>query len=220
MYVIAGLGNPGKEYANTRHNMGFQVIDRLSEKIGIEVKRLKHQALIGDGRAGGHRVLLVKPQTYMNNSGQSLGELLRYYHVEPEQLIVIYDDLDLPLGDVRIRKQGGPGTHNGMKSVVAHVQSTAFPRIRIGIGGARSEEWKDFVLGSIGKQDGALLDGALERAAEAVLTILEEDIDIAMNRFNVRKKKKSKKPEGRDQAEGSQDPAASAGAETSGGDET
>lgn len=192
MYVIAGLGNPGREYEKTRHNMGFQVIDRLSEKTGIPVKRLKHRALIGDGRAAGQRILLVKPQTYMNNSGQSLGEIVRYYDVEPDHLIVIYDDMDLETGSIRIRKKGGPGTHNGMKSVVAHVQSTEFPRIRIGIGGARSDEWKDFVLNNVSKKDADLLSGALDRAAEAILTILEDGADIAMNRFNEKKKKPKK----------------------------
>ena len=194
MYVIAGLGNPGREYEKTRHNMGFQVIDRLSDRTGIPVKRLKHRALIGDGRAGGQRVLLVKPQTYMNNSGESLGEIIRYYHVEPEHLIVIYDDMDLDTGTIRIRKKGGPGTHNGMKSVVSHVGSTDFPRIRIGIGGASSDEWRDFVLAGVSKKDGELLSGALDRAAGAVMTILEDGVDIAMNRWNEKKPKKPKQP--------------------------
>lgn len=189
MYVIAGLGNPGKEYENTRHNMGFQVIDRLADKGGISVKRLKHRALIGDGRIGGERVLLVKPQTYMNNSGQSLGEIVRYYHIEPDHLIVIYDDMDLETGTIRIRKKGGPGSHNGMKSVVAHVQTENFPRIRIGIGRSGSEDWKDFVLDNVSKKDAELLSGALDRAADAVCSILDDGIDIAMNRWNIKAKK-------------------------------
>ena len=188
MYVIAGLGNPGREYEKTRHNMGFQVIDRLSDKYGIPVKRLKHRALIGDGRIGGQRVLLVKPQTYMNNSGQSLGEIIRYYHIDPEHLIVIYDDMDLEIGSIRIRKKGGPGTHNGMKSVVSHVQGEDFPRIRVGIGGTGSDGWKDFVLDEVSKKDADLLSDALDRAAEAAGSILEDGIDIAMNRWNTRKK--------------------------------
>lgn len=188
MYVIAGLGNPGREYEKTRHNMGFQVIDRLSEKTGIPVKRLKHQALMGDGRAAGQRVLLVKPQTYMNNSGQSIGEILRYYHVEEDHLIVIYDDMDLETGMIRIRKKGGPGTHNGMKSVVSHVGGTGFPRIRIGIGGARSAEWKDFVLDNVSAGDAQSLGDACDRAADAILDILGSGIDRAMNKWNERKK--------------------------------
>ena len=189
MYVIAGLGNPGKEYANTRHNMGFQVIDRISEKTGIPVKKIRSRALTGEGRIQGKRVMLVKPQTYMNNSGESLGEILRYFHVEPENLIVIYDDLDLDTGTVRIRMKGGAGSHNGMKSVVSHVGSTGFPRIRIGIGGARSDEWKDFVLSDVSRKDAELLSDALDRAAEAALTILTDGIDIAMNRYNEKKQK-------------------------------
>lgn len=189
MYVIAGLGNPGREYEKTRHNMGFQVLDHLAEKTGIQVKRLKHRALVGDGRIGGRRVLLVKPQTYMNNSGQSIGEILRYYHVPEDHLIVIYDDMDLKTGSIRIRKSGGPGTHNGMKSVVSHVGGGGFPRIRIGIGSADSAEWKDFVLNQVGTGEEALLSDSVKRAGEAVITILEDGIDIAMNRFNVKKGK-------------------------------
>lgn len=186
MYVIAGLGNPGKTYEKTRHNMGFQALDRIAEKTGISVKRLKHKALIGDGRISGERVLLVKPQTYMNLSGQSLGEILRYYDVPPEHLIVIYDDMDLPTGTIRIRKKGGAGTHNGMKSVLAHVQTENFPRIRIGIGASGEEDWKDFVLDEISKRDAELLSDALDRAAEAACAILEDGIDIAMNKWNTR----------------------------------
>lgn len=186
MYVIAGLGNPGKTYEKTRHNMGFQALDRIADKTGISVKRLKHKALIGDGRIGSERVLLVKPQTYMNNSGQSLGEILRYYDVEPEHLIVIYDDMDLPTGTIRVRKKGGAGTHNGMKSVLAHVQTEDFPRIRVGIGASGSEDWKDFVLDEISKKDAELLADALDRAAAAACAILEDGIDIAMNKWNTR----------------------------------
>ncbi len=189
MYVIAGLGNPGREYEKTRHNMGFQAIDRLAERSGIEVKRLKHRALIGDGRISGQRVLLVKPQTYMNNSGQSLGEIIRYYHVEPEHLIVIYDDMDLQTGSIRIRKKGGPGSHNGMKSVISHVGTQDFPRIRIGIGASGGENWKDFVLDNINKKDADLLSDAIGRTADAVCSILEDGIDIAMNLWNTKAKK-------------------------------
>ena len=184
MYIIAGLGNPGREYEKTRHNMGFMAVDRLAEKCGISVKRLKHRALIGEGRIGGQRALLVKPQVYMNNSGQSLGEIVRYYGVPLDHVIVIYDDMDLPTGAVRIRKKGGPGTHNGMKSVTAHLQGTDFPRIRIGIGHVGSDGWKDFVLDEVSQDDAALLADAVDRAADSVCSILEDGIDIAMNRWN------------------------------------
>ena len=192
IYIVAGLGNPGREYEKTRHNMGFRVIDRLADQTGISVKRLKHRALIGEGRIGGQRVLLVKPQVYMNNSGQSLGEIVRYYGVEPDHVIVIYDDMDLPTGSIRIRKKGGPGTHNGMKAVVAHLQGTDFPRIRIGIGHVGSDGWKDFVLDEVSKSDEALLGDAIDRAADAICSILEEGIDRAMNQWNTKPAEKTK----------------------------
>ena len=192
IYIVAGLGTPGREYEKTRHNMGFRVIDRLADQTGISVKRLKHRALIGEGRIGGQRVLLVKPQVYMNNSGQSLGEIVRYYGVEPDHVIVIYDDMDLPTGSIRIRKKGGPGTHNGMKSVVAHLQGTDFPRIRIGIGHVGSDGWKDFVLDEVSKSDEALLGDAIDRAADAICSILEEGIDRAMNQWNTKPAEKTK----------------------------
>lgn len=189
MYVIAGLGNPGRTYEKTRHNMGFRVVDRIAEEHAIRVLKLKHRALTGEGRIAGEKVLLVKPQTYMNNSGESIGEIVRYYGIEPEHLIVIYDDMDLATGTIRIRKKGGPGTHNGMKSVVSHLQGGDFPRIRIGIGSTGSEEWKDFVLHEVSRQDEELLQGAIERAAEAVTAIMREGIDRAMNRYNTKAEK-------------------------------
>ena len=134
MYVIAGLGNPGKKYENTRHNMGFITIDQLAEKHNIKVDKLKFKALVGEGRIAGQKVMLVKPQTYMNLSGESIREVMNFYKLEPENLIVIYDDIDIEAGTLRIRKFGSAGTHNGMKSVVYQLQSDRFPRIRLGIG--------------------------------------------------------------------------------------
>ena len=173
MYVIAGLGNPGRSYEKTRHNMGFQVIDRIAEKHGISVKRLKHQALIGDGRIAGQKVLLVKPQTYMNNSGQSLGQIIRYYDVEPDHLIVIYDDIDIQRGKIRVRSSGSAGTHNGMKSVIYCVESQDFARVRIGCGPV-PEHWDlaDFVLSSIPKEEQETMLKAFEEGAKAVEDIL------------------------------------------------
>ena len=134
MYVIVGLGNPGKKYENTRHNMGFMAIDLLADKFGIKVDKIKHKALIGEGRIANQKVLLAKPQTYMNLSGESVREILSYYKVDVENLIVIYDDIDIPTGTIRIRKFGSAGTHNGMRSVVYQLKSDRFPRIRVGIG--------------------------------------------------------------------------------------
>ena len=192
MYIIAGLGNPGKKYENTRHNMGFLVLDAFAERHGIKVSRIKHKALTGDGIVAGEKVLLVKPQTYMNLSGESLREVMDYYKVPIENLIVIYDDLDLETGALRIRKKGSSGSHNGMKSVIYQLQDDGFPRIRIGIGGADGRDWKDYVTGGVSKEEADVLSETIRRAADAVTCILEEGIDIAMNKYNTPKKKKEK----------------------------
>lgn len=189
MYIIAGLGNPGKEYEKTRHNMGFLVLDMLSDRNGISISKKKHNAMIGKGSMAGKKVMLAKPMTYMNESGRSLGEIFRYYGVDPEKMIVIYDDMDLEPGTIRIRKKGGPGAHNGMKSVVSHMGTDQFPRIRIGIGRTSVDGWKDFVLDKIPKKDEELLAQGVAKAADAVEEILRSGIDKAMNRFNTRGKK-------------------------------
>ena len=188
MFVIAGLGNPGRKYENTRHNMGFLAVDRLAEKHGIKVSKIKHKALIGDGIISGQRVLLVKPQTYMNLRGESLREVMNYYNVDIQNLIVIYDDLDLEIGALRIRKKGSAGSHNGMKSVVNQLQSQDFPRIRIGIGKSGGLDWKDFVTGKIGRQEGDTLAETIARAADAAECILDKGIDRAMNEYNIKPK--------------------------------
>lgn len=187
MFVIVGLGNPGKKYEKTRHNMGFLAIDKLAEKHDIKVNKLKHKALVGDGFISGRKALLVKPQTYMNLSGESVREIISYYDIDLEDLIVIYDDFDLETGAIRIRKKGSAGSHNGMKSIIGQIQSKDFPRIRIGIGkSGGGAEWKDFVLGKTSKQDEKLIEDAVERTADAVACILEKGIDKAMNEYNVK----------------------------------
>lgn len=193
MYVIAGLGNPGKKYENTRHNMGFLVVDVLADKFGINVNRIKHKALVGDGRIGGEKVLLVKPQTYMNLSGESLGEIVRYYNIPDENLIVVYDDMDIETGTLRIRKKGSAGGHNGMKSIVSHVGSDQFPRVRVGIGGSGDLDWKDFVLGKVKLGADDPISKCIDHAAEAIECMIVEGVDIAMNKHNTPKKKKPKK---------------------------
>lgn len=196
MFIIAGLGNPGKKYENTRHNMGFLVIDRLASKNDIKVNKLKHRALVGDGFISGQKVLLVKPQTYMNLSGESLGEVLRYYHAEPQNLIVIYDDFDLAAGTLRIRKKGSAGSHNGMKSVIEQVGSQDFPRVRVGIGESGGLDWKDFVLGKVTGGQQQLISEAASQAADSIMCILEKGIDKAMNEYN-----KKAKPSGEEFSE-------------------
>lgn len=192
MYIIAGLGNPGKKYENTRHNMGFIAIDLLAEEFGIKVDKLKFKSLVGEGRIAGQRVLLMKPQTYMNLSGEAIREAVNFYKIEPEELIVIYDDIDIPTGTFRIRKKGSAGTHNGMRSVVYQIQSDQFPRIRVGIGSEKKVDLIHYVTGGVSKSEKELLEDALVKAAKSAACIVEKGIDKAMNEFNVRPPKKEK----------------------------
>ena len=192
MYIIAGLGNPGKKYENTRHNIGFITLDFLAERHDIKINKIKHKALVGEGRIAGQKVLLVKPQTYMNLSGESLREVMDYYKVDIEDMIVIYDDIDLDAGAVRIRKKGSAGTHNGMRSIVQHL-GTDFPRIRMGIGKDKRGDLVDFVLGGFTKEDKEVLEPAVERAALAVEMYVDEGIEKAMNKYNIKAKKEKKK---------------------------
>ncbi|NSW92538.1 MAG: aminoacyl-tRNA hydrolase [Firmicutes bacterium] len=185
LHIIAGLGNPGIKYRNTRHNVGFDTIDMLSEKFDINVKQLKHKALIGDGYIEDKKVLLVKPQTYMNASGESIRDIVEWYKICMKWLILVYDDVDLPLGKIRVRRSGSAGTHNGMKSIIYQLQSDAFPRVRIGIG--KPPEGMDIVghvLGKFTKDERAVIDNSIVRAAEAVVTIIKSGVDEAMARFN------------------------------------
>jgi len=183
--VIVGLGNPGRKYENTRHNAGFMAVDLLADKYGIKVNSLRHKALTGDGMIEGKRVLLAKPQTFMNLSGESVRDIVEYYRVPMENLVVIYDDADLPAGALRIRPKGSSGTHNGMRSIIYHLQSDAFPRIRIGIGKA-PEGWDlaDYVLGEFGSEEADTVGDCIRRAAEAAAVIVAEGIEKAMSRFN------------------------------------
>ena len=196
MYLIIGLGNPGKEYENTRHNMGFKAIDVLASNAGIEISREKFHALIGRGSIAGEKVILCKPQTYMNLSGIAARECAMYFDIPRENVIVIYDDLDLPIEAIRIRKSGGAGTHNGMKSVVKELGITDFPRIRIGIGAAEEDEdIINRVIGKVPKSEQALLDAAAAKTAEAVQDIIRLGIDNAMNIHNYNPKKAKKQAE-------------------------
>ena len=193
MYIIAGLGNPGKKYENTRHNMGFIAIDLLAEEYGIQVDKLKFKSLVGEGRIADQRVLLMKPQTYMNLSGEAIRDAVNFYKIDPQELIVIYDDIDIPAGTFRIRKKGSAGTHNGMRSVVYQLQTDQFPRIRVGIGTEKPVDLIHFVTGGVSGEERKLLEGALEKSAKAAAAIVEKSIEKAMNAYNVRPKKE--KPE-------------------------
>jgi len=186
MYIIAGLGNPGRRYENTRHNLGFITIDALAGENGIKVNMIKHKSLVGEGMIAGHKVLLVKPQTYMNLSGESVREIISYYKIEPENLLVIYDDIDLPAGQLRIRKKGSAGTHNGMRSIIYNIQTDLFPRVRIGIGSDRKKGLIDHVIGGFKKEEKKIMEDAVIKAVKAVELIFEEGIEKAMAEYNVK----------------------------------
>lgn len=185
MIVIAGLGNPGLQYAATRHNVGFMAVDRLARDKGVAFNKSEHHGKTGFYFDGGEKVLLVKPQTYMNESGRCVREIVDYYKVDLSDLIVIYDDVDLAPGGLRIRKKGGPGTHNGMRSIVDELGSGDFPRIRIGIG-SQPPGWDlaDYVLSQLGGDDRRVIDDTVALAAEAAALMVEKGIDLAMNRMN------------------------------------
>lgn len=186
MYVIAGLGNPTAKYEKTRHNVGFDVIDRLAEKYNIRVSDNRQKALCGTGIIEGEKVLLVKPQTFMNLSGESIGAILNFYKVEPEtNLIVIYDDISLEPGRLRIRKKGSAGGHNGIKNIIAHAGTQEFLRIKVGVG-EKPQGWDlaDYVLGRFSKEDREKVEDAFDRAVEAVSYMVKGEADKAMNLFN------------------------------------
>ena len=186
MFIIAGLGNPTLQYEGTRHNVGFDVIDMLADRYNISVDGRKGRALIGKGMIGGQKVLLVKPQTYMNLSGESLRELVNYYKIDEEhELLVIYDDISLDVGQLRIRKKGSAGGHNGIKNIIAHLGTQEFPRIKVGVGDKPPRmDLADYVLSRFSKEDREKMEQAFKDAAEAVEVMIAEGPDAAMNQFN------------------------------------
>lgn len=186
-FIIAGLGNPGRKYENTRHNLGFITVDKIAEDNDISVKKIKFKSLVGEGVIGSDKVILMKPQTFMNNSGEALREIVNFYKVPPENLIVIYDDFDIPIGSIRVRKFGSAGTHNGMRSVIRLLGFDNFPRIRIGIDSTIKNELIDFVTGGFRKEEVPLLEEAVTNGAAAAETIVTKGIDLAMNRYNTKK---------------------------------
>ena len=188
MYIIAGLGNPGKQYAQTRHNVGFDTIDILADKYNISVDTKKHKALCGKGMIEGQKVVLAKPQTFMNLSGESVRELVDFYKIDPEEeLIVIYDDISLEPGQLRIRPKGSAGGHNGIKSIAQHLNSNEFDRLKLGIGKGRGDT-AGYVLAPFSQADKALVEEAVQKAQEAAGCWLTEGIAKAMNRYNQKKK--------------------------------
>ena len=185
MYIIAGLGNPTREYEKTRHNVGFEVIDVLADMLGTTVEEKKFKGLYGRGIIGGEKVLLLKPQTFMNLSGESVKAAADFYKVDHEHIIIIYDDISLDVGQLRIRKKGSAGGHNGIKNIIAHLGTQEFPRIKVGVGDKpKKMDLADYVLSRFSKEDRAAMEDAFKAAAKAVEVMITEGMDTAMNQFN------------------------------------
>ena len=186
MYLIVGLGNPEEDYSKTRHNMGFNVVNKIAKEYNIEINKNKFEGLVGEGIIETKKVILLKPQTYMNLSGKSIIQMVNFYKIPMENIIVIYDDIDTDIGKIRIRKKGSAGSHNGMKSVVQELQTQDFARIRVGIG---KPEFKgdmiNYVIGDIPEEEVKILDEGTTKAKEAVFEMLKNGIDTAMNKYNV-----------------------------------
>ena len=200
MYIIVGLGNPGREYEGTRHNVGFLVLDKLAAKENISILEKRHKAIIGKGMAAGQKCVLAKPQTYMNLSGECVRQLIDFYKAdETTELIVISDDVSLEVGQIRIRKKGSAGGHNGLKNIIAHLGHDGFIRVKMGVG-EKPSGWDlvDYVLGRFSPKDREAMDEAAGRAADAIRTIIAQGPDVAMNQFNTVKKpvKEPKEPKG------------------------
>lgn len=185
MYIVVGLGNPGKEYEKTRHNTGFMVLDELSKKYKIDISKEKHKALIGFGTIEGEKIILVKPQTFMNLSGESVQEIMNFYKEDINNLIVVFDDIDLPVGTIRIKQNGSAGTHNGVKSIVKELNSKEFKRIKVGIGGPNENvDLIGHVLGKFSSEDLTKIDESIVKASLAVEAIIKDGVISAMNKYN------------------------------------
>lgn len=189
MYIIAGLGNPTKQYDKTRHNVGFSVIDLLADKYNIDVTEKKHKAFCGKGVIEGQKVVLAKPQTFMNLSGESIRAIVDFYKVEPEDIVIIYDDVSLEPGQLRIRLKGSAGGHNGIKNIIAHLGTQEFPRIKVGIGAKPPRmDLADYVLSRFSQGEQKMMDEAFSEAGEAAVMMITDGAERAMNHFNTRKK--------------------------------
>lgn len=186
MYLIAGLGNPGRQYEMTRHNIGFHTIDYIADRLGVKVKKLKYKAIYGDAEINGEKVLLVKPQTYMNNSGESIIDFVNFFKIPVENVIIISDDISLDTGRIRVRGKGSAGGHNGLKSIIYHLNSDQFPRVRIGVGAPQHKDYDlaDFVLGRFTKEEIPVLEEAIIKADKACCEIIARGYGSAMNKYN------------------------------------
>lgn len=190
MYLIVGLGNPEPEYANTRHNMGFDSINKIARELNIELKKTRFNAILGEGVVEGKKVFLVKPQTFMNNSGESVEAFVSFYKIPMENILVIYDDMDTEVGKIRVRAKGGAGSHNGMKSIINELNSEEFARIRVGIGKPKNEfDRIDYVIGRVSKEEQLKLQKGVDSARDAVIYWIENGIDNTMNKYNIKTSK-------------------------------
>lgn len=185
LHVIAGLGNPGARYEQTRHNMGFMTLDALADELGISFTKEKWNASLAEGKVGDQKLILVKPLTYMNDSGRALQPILSYYHWQPEEMLLLCDDIDIALGTIRLRKTGSAGTHNGLKSVAREMGSHNFPRIKLAVGRRPARmDLADFVLSRFSEEELPIINEEIEAAVQATMEILHRDMDFAMNRWN------------------------------------
>lgn len=185
MFLVVGLGNPGSQYEFTKHNVGFLTVDYLADKLNIKINKLKFKGLFAKEKIENEDVVLLKPQTYMNLSGESVRDFANFFKIPPENIIVVVDDVDLPMGKIRIRKKGSAGTHNGMKSIIYQLQSDNFIRIKVGIEReGRKDDLADYVLKGFSKDEVPIMEESMERAAKTVLEILKKGPDVAMNKFN------------------------------------
>jgi PTH1 family peptidyl-tRNA hydrolase len=183
-FLIIGLGNPGRQYRGNRHNIGFMVVDRLAADNGIQSSKVQNKAIVGDGRVAGQRVILAKPQTYMNNSGDAVGPLANFYRMPPENIFVVYDEMDIPLGTIRLREKGGAGGHNGMKSIIQHIGQD-FPRMRLGVGRPPGRmEPPAYLLQDFSNEQLPIVSDMIDEAIRAIETYLQEGIQMAMNKHN------------------------------------
>lgn len=185
-WLVVGLGNVGDRYEGTRHNVGFDVADELGERGNFPIRKLKHKALTQPAVIGGQRVLVMKPTTFMNLSGEAVADAARFYKITPDHVLVVCDDVSLPLGKIRVRRGGSAGGHNGLKNIIAHLGTDQFPRIKVGVGGKPDPDYDmaDWVLGKFQGEDKKAIRAAVERAADAVECVLKDGCDKAMNRFN------------------------------------
>lgn len=188
MYLIVGLGNPEEDYKNTRHNMGFDTVNKIADELNIKIEKKKFNGLYAQTVMGGEKIILLKPQTFMNLSGECVIEAMNFYKISEDELIIIYDDIDIEPGNIRIRKSGSAGTHNGMKSVIEHIKTEKFCRVRVGIGKPKENiDMISHVIGYVPEEEIRILDNGVELAKDAVIEIIKNNVDSAMNKFNKKK---------------------------------